>query len=167
MTSNSSYPSTTSLQSDTTVSSTTPLTEAGQDNTKNFPSALANLQGRYGSSGNTPVPAHSPAPGASSSTVSAQSAGTTSSAKTAPPSLSTIQSASTGPAPNAPKDFEAAFAGLAGSYGPGGSLPTLPRKKAENKPKKPSLLSKLFKGDGKGKGKDDAKNSENQGNSGK
>src|SRR6266436_1740499 len=59
------------------------------------------------------------------------------------PSSSAVPSAA-----SQPKDFEAAFGKLSSSYGYGGQMPTLPRKK-DNKKSKSKKYNSLFSSSGK------------------
>ncbi|KAJ7781992.1 hypothetical protein DFH07DRAFT_792219 [Mycena maculata] len=94
--------STTSLVSNTTVSSRAPLTGTQP---KDFQAAFASLQSTYGFAGSVPMPA--PKTTASSATTSRMSS----------TAASHVPSAT-------PKDFQSAFADLQSTYGFSGSVPS-------------------------------------------
>ena len=129
MTSNSSYASTTSLDSNKTVTSMTPLVPAKPN--KDYSTAFADLQSRYGTAGNFPAPVMKP----SASQKQNPSLGTPQST-----SYPSSQSTST-PLTTSPKNFEASFGKLSSSYGFGGAMPKLPRKDKESKAKKMSFFT--------------------------
>ncbi|KAJ7156881.1 hypothetical protein C8R43DRAFT_407272 [Mycena crocata] len=111
--------STTSLVSNTTVSSRAPLNGL---QSKDFQSAFATLQSTYGSSGSAPRP------------VSKSSKTHSASGLTAPTTVSSR-------APLAPKkNFQAAFADLQSTYGFGGAAPS-PVPKASKMPSASSSAS--------------------------
>lgn len=103
-------------------------------------------------------PSHRTLPSPSPSTMSRQSTTGSSSSTThllARESTTSVAAAPHSPSahdddkrplqPAKPKDFEAAFGALSSSYGYGGQVPTLPRKKAEastsSAPKRPARLA--------------------------
>ncbi|KAJ7781980.1 hypothetical protein DFH07DRAFT_392561 [Mycena maculata] len=113
--------STTSLVSNTTVSSRAPLTGTQP---KYFQAAFASLQSTYGFAGSVPMPA--PKTTASSVMTSRMSSMAVS---------SHVSSAT-------PKDFQSAFADLQSTYGFSGSVPS-PVPAPQNRGGRGSLFSKL------------------------
>ena len=108
MNNNSTHPSTVSLQSSTTITSTTPLTSFKSDDSSTSVVKQPSMQ------------------------------------KMEP---SSVPSSSTVPLASQPKDFEAAFGKLSSSYGYGGQMPILPRKKVDKK-SKPKKSGSLFSSGG-------------------
>ncbi|KAJ7886021.1 hypothetical protein B0H13DRAFT_901680 [Mycena leptocephala] len=114
--------STTSLVSNTTVSSRAPLNGSTtvQPAPKDFQSAFASLQSTYGFSGTAPTPV---------------------SKKSSAPSSTTSPAADASRAPT--KDFQSAFADLQSTYGFGGAAPTpIPKQKKDGTSSR-SLFSKF------------------------
>ncbi|KAJ7272633.1 hypothetical protein B0H12DRAFT_1228648 [Mycena haematopus] len=102
--------STTSLMSNTTVSSRAPLNGPRTVQPKDFQAAFASLQSTYGFNGSAPNPV--------------QKKKTSSS-----PSRPAVSSESSR-APSAKKDFQSAFADLQSTYGFGGAAPSpIPKSK--------------------------------------
>ncbi|KAJ7781983.1 hypothetical protein DFH07DRAFT_792195 [Mycena maculata] len=114
--------STTSLVSNTTVSSRAPLTGTQP---KDFQAAFASLQSTYGLAGSVPMPAPKTTAAASSTTTSRMSS----------TAASHVPSAT-------PKDFQSAFADLQSTYGFNGSVPS-PVPGPKNRDGRGSLFSKL------------------------
>ncbi|KAJ8521692.1 hypothetical protein ONZ45_g1647 [Pleurotus djamor] len=137
--------STTSLQSTDTTTSTTPLNQSARRKQKNFSTAFADLQQKYGASGYSynpmagrPAP-HIDTPSSSSAGHNDQGNAKIPSTSSKPSSLSAIQE--NPPPPGGQKDFETAFGSLSSSYGVSNALPTLPRK---DKQKQDSAKAKSF-----------------------
>ncbi|KAJ7886008.1 hypothetical protein B0H13DRAFT_901187 [Mycena leptocephala] len=110
--------STTSLVSNTTVSSRVPLNGSTTVQPKDFQSAFASLQSTYGLNGTAPSPVSKKSPSPSSTTFPVDASRT----------------------PN--KNFQSAFADLQSTYGFGGAVPSpVPKQKDGNS----SLFSKFHR----------------------
>ncbi|KAF8158441.1 hypothetical protein B0H34DRAFT_797829 [Crassisporium funariophilum] len=99
MTSKSDYPSTLSLQSTTTVSSTTPLRVSQRPPQKDYAAAFGTLQSRYGTGASIPNPKKEPSkklPSNLSSVLEATTTPQSSQTTIAPPSITSEGSESTG-----------------------------------------------------------------------
>ncbi|KAJ6485746.1 hypothetical protein C8R45DRAFT_930830 [Mycena sanguinolenta] len=129
--------STTSLVSNTTISSRAPLNGSRTTQPKDFQAAFASLQSTYGFSGSAP----SPVPKKTSKSTSAPPARSAVSAP-APVTRAPLQATN--------KNVEAAFADLQSTYGFGGAAPSpIPKSKKQDKDNRSASLFSRFIGSSK------------------
>ncbi|KAF8196906.1 hypothetical protein K438DRAFT_1825759 [Mycena galopus ATCC 62051] len=118
---------TTSVVSDTTISSRSPLTASAAAQPKDFQAAFASLQSTYGFNGTTPTPVQKKE-------------------LTYVPRSTVAFLEKRAPLQTTDKNFEAAFADLQSTYGFGGSVPSpIPKPKKQGNGSSRSLFSRLVR----------------------